>query len=77
MAGPGRLTYVITAVISLYLNVFVLVVQLFLKVPAAPCAGSDAIGTAIRDCAGRGAGGLRRPGALAAIRFRPSVALAA
>jgi hypothetical protein len=34
LAGAWRRVYVIGAVISLYLNVFVLVVQLFLKVPA-------------------------------------------
>lgn len=34
MHGRWREIYVITAVLSLYLNVFVLVVQLFLKVPA-------------------------------------------
>ncbi|MGB0122147.1 MAG: hypothetical protein WA419_20490 [Silvibacterium sp.] len=34
LAGGWRLTYVITAVVALYLNVFVLVVQLFLKVPS-------------------------------------------
>jgi hypothetical protein len=34
LAGGWRRVYVIGAVISLYLNVFVLVVQLFLKVPA-------------------------------------------
>jgi hypothetical protein len=34
MAGGWRRTYVISAMIALYLNVFVLVVQLFLKVPA-------------------------------------------
>jgi hypothetical protein len=34
MAGGWRRTYVITAAIALYLNCFVLVVQLFLKVPA-------------------------------------------
>ena len=34
MTGGWRRTYVITAVIALYLNVFVLVVQSFLKVPA-------------------------------------------
>jgi hypothetical protein len=34
LAGRWRAVYVIGAVISLYLNVFVLVVQLFLKVPA-------------------------------------------
>jgi hypothetical protein len=33
-AGPWRQIYVIGAVISLYLNCFVLVVQAFLKVPA-------------------------------------------
>ncbi len=33
LAGGWRKTYVITAVLALYLNVFVLVVQLFLKVP--------------------------------------------
>ena len=34
LAGPWRLVYVIGAVIALYFNVFVLIVQLFLKVPA-------------------------------------------
>lgn len=34
LAGGWRVTYVISAAIALYLNVFVLVVQLFEKVPA-------------------------------------------
>jgi hypothetical protein len=34
LVGGWRRTYVIAAVIALYLNVFVLIVQLFLKVPA-------------------------------------------
>jgi len=34
LAGGWRLAYVVTAVIALYLNVFVLVVQAFLKIPA-------------------------------------------
>jgi hypothetical protein len=34
LAGHWRSTYVITSVMALYLNVFVLVVQLFRKVPA-------------------------------------------
>src|SRR5258705_13884531 len=34
LAGPWRLTYVIGAVIALFLNVFVLIAQLFMKVPA-------------------------------------------
>jgi len=35
MAGGWRRTYVISAVLALYLNVFVLVAQIFMKVPAA------------------------------------------
>jgi hypothetical protein len=34
LSGRWRLIYVLTALISLYLNVFVLVIQSFLKVPA-------------------------------------------
>jgi hypothetical protein len=34
LAGAWRRTYVVSAVISLYLNVFVLIAQLFMKVPA-------------------------------------------
>ncbi len=34
LAGHWRVVYVITAMLALYLNVFVLVVQSFLKVPA-------------------------------------------
>jgi len=34
LAGSWRTTYVVTAMIAFYLNVFVLVVQAFLKVPA-------------------------------------------
>jgi hypothetical protein len=34
LSGPWRGVYVVTAMTSLYLNIFVLVVQAFLKVPA-------------------------------------------
>ncbi|MGB7603050.1 MAG: hypothetical protein WBM24_22295 [Candidatus Sulfotelmatobacter sp.] len=34
LAGPWRWIYVVTAAVALYLNVFVLIVQLFEKVPA-------------------------------------------
>ena len=34
LAGPWRWIYVVTALVSLYLNVFVLVIQSFLKIPA-------------------------------------------
>ena len=34
LAGPWRWIWVVTAVLALYLNCFVLVVQLFLKIPA-------------------------------------------
>jgi hypothetical protein len=33
LAGPWRRIYVLTALVSLYLNVFVLVIQSFLKIP--------------------------------------------
>ena len=33
LAGPWRRIYVVTALVALYLNVFVLVIQSFLKVP--------------------------------------------
>lgn len=35
LAGAWRSTYVVCAVLALYLNVFVLVAQIFMKVPAA------------------------------------------
>ena len=34
LSGPWRSIYVVTAMTSLYLNVFVLIIQAFLKVPA-------------------------------------------
>lgn len=34
LVGPWRRTYAITAVLALYFNVFVLIAQLFMKVPA-------------------------------------------
>ena len=34
LSGPWRAIYVVTAMTSLYLNVFVLIIQAFLKVPA-------------------------------------------
>jgi hypothetical protein len=34
LAGPWRATYVVTAVVALYFNFFVLIVQSFLKVPS-------------------------------------------
>ena len=33
LAGPWRRIYIVTALVSLYLNVFVLVIQSFLKIP--------------------------------------------
>src|SRR5258708_9826287 len=34
LSGPWRSVYLVTAITSLYLNVFVLIIQAFLKVPA-------------------------------------------
>jgi hypothetical protein len=44
LAGVWRSVYVIGAVISLYLNVFVLVVQFFLKVPKPAITGGPVFG---------------------------------
>ena len=44
LAGVWRPVYVIGAVISLYLNIFVLVVQLFLKVPKPAITGGPLFG---------------------------------
>jgi hypothetical protein len=44
LAGLWRPVYVITALISLYLNVFVLVVQLYLKLPSPPVTGGPLFG---------------------------------
>jgi hypothetical protein len=44
LAGAWRPVYVVGAVISLYLNVFVLVVQLFLKVPKPAITGGPLFG---------------------------------
>jgi len=44
LAGAWRPIYVIGAVLSLYLNVFVLVVQLFLKVPKPAITGGPVFG---------------------------------
>ena len=40
LSGAWRWVYVVTAMVSLYLNVFVLVIQSFLKIPALTCAGA-------------------------------------
>ena len=44
LAGSWRAIYVIGAVISLYLNVFVLIVQTFLKVPDPAITGGPVFG---------------------------------
>ncbi len=49
LSGPWRLVYIIGAVISLYLNVFVLVAQAFFKVPAHQRPGADASRASLRD----------------------------
>jgi hypothetical protein len=59
LAGAWRSTYVITAAIALYLNVFVLIAQLFQKVPALSD-GADPIRAAIPSHAARCSGALRR-----------------
>ncbi len=47
MEGSWRWIYVVSAVVALYFNVFVAVVQSFLKIPAVHALGADAEGTAV------------------------------
>ena len=62
LAGPWRWIYVLTALISLYLNTFVLVIQSFLKIPAltALAPGNPPAGPVFAVVAGHRAGVLRR-----------------
>ena len=74
LVGAWRWVYVIGAVVALYFNIFVLVVQLFLKVPAlkalAPTQSEPPF--AITQLAVLVLFGIL--GVLAVIRFRPAVA---
>ena len=58
LAGRGARIYVVTALISLYFNVFVLVIQSFLKMPAlsALAPGESAGRAGVRGRAGHRAG---------------------
>lgn len=60
LAGAWRWIYVVTAMGALYLNVFVLIVQLFQKVPSTESVGSDAVRAAIFGHATFCAGAFRR-----------------
>lgn len=44
LIGPWRATYVVTALIALWLNVFVLIIQLFIKLPDPPVTGGPLFG---------------------------------
>ena len=74
LSGASRWVYVVTALISLYLNSFVLVIQSFLKIPplTRPCARRSAIGAGIRRGSARRAGVLRAHDVRAVRRFRPA-----
>jgi hypothetical protein len=60
LAGAWRWIYVLTALLALYLNVFVLVIQSFSRFPCdRGRAGQPAVGTGVRGGAGHRAGLLR------------------
>ena len=72
LAGAWRWIYVVTAILALYLNVFVGVVQAFQKVsflqPLAPTQSE----LPFVDCAAGGAGAVRGPGFDCAVKkFHP------
>lgn len=72
LEGGWRKTYVITAVIALYLNVFVLVVQLFAKVPALKELAPTQTETPFKLAQGLVLVAFIVLGALAAGRFHPT-----
>jgi hypothetical protein len=72
LAGGWRRTYVITAVIALYLNVFVLVAQLFSKVPALKELAPTQTEGPFKAAQGIVLVAFIVFGALAAVRFHPS-----
>jgi Na+/H+ antiporter NhaC len=72
LSGAWRRTYVITAVIALYLNVFVLVAQLFLKVPVLKALAPKGNEPPFMVAQGVVLVAFIVVGALAASRFRPA-----
>jgi hypothetical protein len=58
LTGAWRWIYAVNVVIALYLNVFVLVAQLFQKVPALIAISSDTVGAAICGRASRDHGSI-------------------
>ncbi len=72
LAGAWRRTYVITAVIALYLNVFVLVAQLFAKVPALKELAPTQTEVPFKAAQGVVLLAFIIFGALASVRFRPT-----
>lgn len=71
LSGGWRRTYVITAVIALYLNVFVLVAQLFAKVPALKTLAPTGTESPFKAAQGIALVVFIILGALAASRFHP------
>ena len=73
LSGAWRWIYVVTAMVSLYLNVFVLVIQSFLKIPAlhALAPGDAAMWASVRGRPGRRVAGFVVVIIGAVRRFRP------
>jgi hypothetical protein len=72
LAGPWRWIYLAGAVIALYLNVFVLIVQLFLKVPAIHALAPTQAEPPFAIVQGAALLAFVVLGIVAAIRFRPA-----
>ena len=70
LSGPWRLVYVVTAVIALYLNFFVLIVQSFLKLPALNALAPTGSEPPLRSIKGVALVGFVILGVVAAKQFR-------
>ena len=75
LAGPWRMTYVINAVLALYLNFFVLIAQAFQKVPTLKTLAPTQTEPPFVIAQAAALVGFIALGAIAAIRFRPEPVL--
>ena len=73
LAGAWRWIYVVTALMALYLDVFVGVIQSFMKIPSGARSGADPNGTTVSRGAGRRSRALCRARILRGAQVSPGL----